>query len=37
MTNLRPYQIDGIAAIDAAIAAGKRSPLLVSPTGPARP
>jgi DNA repair protein RadD len=33
MTNLRPYQIDGIAAIDAAIAAGKRSPLLVSPTG----
>jgi DNA repair protein RadD len=33
MTDLRPYQIDAIAAIDAVIAAGKRRPLLVAPTG----
>jgi DNA repair protein RadD len=33
MTDLRRYQIDAIAAIDAAIAAGKRRPLVVSPTG----
>jgi DNA repair protein RadD len=33
MNDLRPYQIDAIAAIDAVIAAGKRRPLLVAPTG----
>ena len=33
MTDLRPYQIDAIAEIDAVIAAGKRRPLLVAPTG----
>jgi DNA repair protein RadD len=33
MTDLRPYQIDAIAAIDAVIGAGKRRLLLVAPTG----
>jgi DNA repair protein RadD len=33
MTDLRPYQIDAIAAIDAVIGAGKRRLLLVAPNG----
>jgi len=33
MTDLRGYQIDAIAEIDAAIAAGKKRVLLVAPTG----
>jgi len=33
MTDLRPYQNDAIDEIDAVIAAGKKRPLLVAPTG----
>jgi DNA repair protein RadD len=33
MTDVRPYQIHAIAEIDAVIAAGKRRPLHVAPTG----
>lgn len=33
MTMLRPYQIDALARLDAAFAAGKRAPLIVAPTG----
>jgi DNA repair protein RadD len=33
MTELRPYQINAVAEINSVIAAGKRRPLLVAPTG----
>jgi superfamily II DNA or RNA helicase len=33
MVNLRPYQLEVIAKVDAAIDAGKRRPLIVAPTG----
>ena len=33
MTDLRPFQIDAIAEIDKVVAAGKKRPLLVAPTG----
>jgi hypothetical protein len=35
MTELRPYQINAVAEINCVIAAGKRRPLLVAPTGAA--
>jgi DNA repair protein RadD len=33
MTELRPYQLDAVAEINRVVAAGKRRPLLVAPTG----